>query len=66
MKSSGQSVAFVDVDVHQPPGDAAVFEAPPPPTGVPPEGGRLVAQGRCVYSVRRTSATTPADAYPIG
>jgi uncharacterized protein (TIGR00369 family) len=60
VKSLGRTVAFVDVDVHQPPGEAAEF-----PANADVDGARLVAQGRCVYSVKRPG-TGPERAYPIG
>lgn len=55
VKNMGKTVAFVDVDVFQPDDDAAEarlverLRAGKPAAG---EGARLVATGRCAYSVK--------------
>lgn len=61
-RSLGKRVAFVDVLVWQPPGDATDFAD----AGIPGDA-RLVAEGRCVYSVvREAGGEPPAERYPIG
>lgn len=72
VKSLGKTVAFVDIDVWQPPRGGAAFEGPHVERprvarghiDVTDEDGRLVATGRCAYSVKDRDAGPRG--FPIG